>query len=166
MSGKRQPTDLIVANGRKHLSKTEEDQRRSHELRPDVPRTAKPPKWLPEALKKDFRAVGTQLIALGIYSQLDADVLGRYFIAHNQWLSATKKANEFLRKEDVEQAEAWSRLQDRYFKQAMHCATELGLTISSRCKLVVPAAMQDSTDEGTDEFTAMLEARKRAAGGM
>ena len=32
-----------------------------------------------------------------------------------------------------------AKLQDRYFKQASALARDLGLTISSRCKLVVPA---------------------------
>ncbi|MBR4320114.1 MAG: P27 family phage terminase small subunit, partial [Oscillospiraceae bacterium] len=33
--------------------------------------------------------------------------------------------------------------QDRYFKQAHACASALGLTISSRCKLVIPKADEE-----------------------
>ena len=32
MSGKRQPTALVEANGRKHLTQAEADERRDHEV--------------------------------------------------------------------------------------------------------------------------------------
>ena len=51
MAGKRQPTDVVIANGRKHLSKTEEAERRAGEVKVSPAKTAKPPKWLPETLK-------------------------------------------------------------------------------------------------------------------
>ena len=34
-------------------------------------KTAKPPKWLPEWMKKDFRTLGKRLIAAGLYTDLD-----------------------------------------------------------------------------------------------
>ena len=51
MPGKRQPTDLVVANGRKHLSRSEEAERRAGEIRVEPPKTAKAPKWLPKGLR-------------------------------------------------------------------------------------------------------------------
>lgn len=92
MAGKRQPTDVVLANGRKHLSKTEEAKRRAGEVKVSPAKTAKPPKWLPETLKKDFRAIGKRLIASGLYTELDADTLGRYLVAQHQWLIATGEA--------------------------------------------------------------------------
>lgn len=103
MAGKRQPTDVVIANGRKHLSKVEEAERRAGEVKVSPAKTAKPPKWLPETLKKDFRAIGKRLIAAGLYTELDADTLGRYLVAHTSgslpparrkkpWPSETKKA--------------------------------------------------------------------------
>ena len=77
MAGKRQPTDVVIANGRKHLSKTEEAERRASEVKVSPAKTAKPPKWLPETLKKDFRAIGKRLIASGLYTELDADTSSR-----------------------------------------------------------------------------------------
>ena len=96
MPGPRQPTDLIKANGRKHLSKAEEAERRSREVSAPPAKTARPPKWLPETLKKDFRALGKQLIAAGLYTDLDADTLGRYLVAQHQWLIATGEAEKAL----------------------------------------------------------------------
>lgn len=90
MPGLRQPTDVIKANGRKHLSRAEEAERRRREPKVNKAKTAKPPKWLPEQLKKDFRTLGKRLIAAGIYTDLDADTLGRYLVAQHQWLIATQ----------------------------------------------------------------------------
>lgn len=147
MPGPRQPTDVIKANGRKHLSKAEEAARRAREAKVPKAKTAKPPKWLPEYLKKDFRALGKQLIAADIYTDLDADTLGRYLVAQHQWTIATEEAETALAGRDQEQAENWGRVQDRYFKQARNCANDMGLTVTSRCRLVVPEGTKQATEE-------------------
>lgn len=163
MAGPRQPTDVIKAKGKKHLSKAEEAQRRAGEVKVERQKNATPPKWLPEALKADFRSLGKQLIAAGLYTKLDADTLGRYLIAHQQWLSATKEANRYLQSKDAENAEAWSKLQDRYFKQARNCANDMGLTVTSRCRLVVPAADSQNTEE-VNPFLKLIQGGKAANG--
>lgn len=147
MPGKRQPTDLVVANGRKHLSRAEEAERRAGEVRVEPPKTAKAPKWLPEGLRKDFRALGKRLIAAGLYTDLDADTLGRYLLAHHQWLIATQETEAALRERDSEAAEDWGRIQERYFKQARNCANDMGLTVTSRCRLVVPTAPEQRPED-------------------
>ena len=50
MPGPRMTTDALKERGKKHLSKREEAQRRAGEVSVTPPKTAKPPKWLPEAL--------------------------------------------------------------------------------------------------------------------
>ena len=96
MPGPRQPTDLLKATGRKHLSRAEEAARRSREARVEPAKTAKPPKWLPEWMKKDFRTLGKRLIAAGLYTDLDADVLGRYLMAQHGWVAASREAADAL----------------------------------------------------------------------
>ena len=147
MAGKRQPTDVVIANGKKHLSRAEEAKRRSGEVKAPTAKTAKPPKWLPENLKKDFRAIGKKLIAIGLYSDLDADTLGRYLVARHQWLIATAETEKALVQRDQETADAWGRIQERYFKQARNTAADMGLTITSRCRLVVPEGTQKTEDD-------------------
>lgn len=161
MPGPRQPTDLIKSNGRKHLSRAEEAERRSREARVEPARTAKPPKWLPEALKKDFRAVGRRLIAAGLYTDLDADTLGCYLVAQHQWIIATGEAEQALAQRDQEQADAWGRVQDRYFKQARNCAGDMGLTVTSRCRLVVPEALKPKEDD--NPFLQLIQTGDRYA---
>lgn len=159
MAGTRQPTDLVVMNGRKHLGKAEEADRRAREVKAPPAVKAKPPKWLPDALKKDFRAVGKKLIELGIYSDLDADTLGRYLISAHQYLLATGEAERALVQKNMTVADAWGRIQERYAKQARNHANDLGLTVTSRCRLVMPK--KDEPEENAFE-RMMRERMKRA----
>lgn len=162
MPGPRQPTDLLKATGRKHLSRAEEAERRSREARVSPARTAKPPKWFPEELKKDFRILGKRLISAGLYTDLDADTLGRYLVAQHQWTIATDEAEKALAQRDQEQAEAWGRVQERYFRQARNCANDMGLTVTSRCRLVVPEnARQKAEDD--NPFLQLIEGGCRNA---
>lgn len=171
MAGARQPTDLVVAQGRKHLTRAEEDARRDREVVVPAPQRARPPKWLPKPLHKEFRALGRQLIDVGLYTDLDADNLGRYLIAHHEYISATaevQRALEYIpgRGRDLEAAESWGRVQERYFKQARNCANDMGLTVSSRCRLVLPSnlpAAAFTPSEGVDEFTERLRQRQADA---
>jgi P27 family predicted phage terminase small subunit len=165
--GPRQPTNLIVAKGAKHLTRAEEDARRDQEVVVPVPDKATPPKWLPKALRKDFCKLGGQLLSVGLYSDLDADNLGRYLVAHQQWLQATAQAAVYLQSCDAENADVWGKLQDRYFKQARACANDMGLSVTSRCRIVVPQVLVNAaaapSGDGTDDFTRMLRARQEAA---
>lgn len=146
MSGRRQPTEVVVANGRKHLTKAEIAERERQEVKLPPAKTAKPPKWLPEGLKKDFRALGKKLIAAGLYTDLDGDTLGRYLVAHQEYLLATKQVFKAYADNDPEAVEDWTRIQERHFKQARNCANDMGLTVTSRCRLVVPETAQQSEE--------------------
>lgn len=146
MSGRRQPTEVVVANGRKHLTKAEIAERERCEVKLPTAKTAKPPKWLPEALKKEFRALGKQLIAAGLYTELDADTLGRYLVAQQEYLLATKQVFKAYAEVDPEEVEDWTRIQERHFRQARNCANDMGLTVTSRCRLVVPETTQQSEE--------------------
>lgn len=150
MGRPRQPVDVLVANGKKHLTKAEIEQRRAAEVKPAKPARIKVPAWLPDVLKKDFRNYARQLNELGIYSDLDADLLGRYLIAQASWLKAGEYAMRYLSRGDSEMLSEWSGIQDRYYKEATAAARELGLTISSRCRLVIPKTAEE--DEEDDLF--------------
>lgn len=147
MPGPRQPTDVVKAKGRKHLSKTEEVQRRAGEVQVERPKTVKVPKWVPEDLKKEFRALGRKLLAAGLYTDLDADTLGRYLVAQRQYILATQETEWALDQRNQEMADSWGKIQERYFKQARNCANDMGLTVTSRCRLVVPDAPQKGEED-------------------
>lgn len=173
MPGPRQPTDVVVANGRKHLTKAEEAERRAKEAKVSPPKKATPPKWLGQgfddetskALKAEFRKIGKRLVDVGLYTDLDADTLAQYLVSRHQWELATQYAEKAILAACDEDADTWGKIQNRYFSAARHCATEMGLSVSSRCKLVIPPGLSGSqapTEE--DEFTKALRARQRAAG--
>lgn len=157
MPGPRMTTDALKARGKKHLSKSEEAARRAGEVAVEPAKTAKPPKWLPEGLKKEFRALGKKLIGAGIYTDLDADNLGRYLVASQQWLAATAEANRYLMARDAENADIWGKIQDRYFKQARNCANDMGLTVTSRCRLVLPAGEDTRNGEENNPFLKLVQ---------
>ena len=147
MPGPRQPTDVVKAKGRKHMTKAEEAQRRAGEVQVERPKTVKVPKWVPEDLKKEFRALCRKLLAAGLYTDLDADTLGRYLVAQHQYILAAQEAEQALTRRDQEGADDWGKIQERYFKQARNCANDMGLTVTSRCRLVVPDAPQKGEED-------------------
>ena len=172
MPGPRQPVDVLKARGAKHLTKNEEAQRRASELNVPPAQKITPPKWLgrefpddvAKALKAEFRKLGKRLAEVGLYSELDADTLGQYLVALHQWELATRQVEHLLGNAyDVKAAESWCNIQAKYFSAARRCAAEMGLTISSRCRLIVPQAAEP--DEPEDEFTRRLKERQRAASG-
>ena len=163
MPGPRMATDALKARGKKHLSKAEEAQRRAGEVSVAPPKTAKPPKWLPEWLKKDFRALGKRLIEAGLYTDLDADTLGRYMVAQRQYTAAFQKVQDYLDQEDLGEAAGWSNLQEKYFKQCRACANDMGLTVTSRCRLVLPQAPEKAGVE-ENPFLALIQGGKASNG--
>lgn len=167
MAGKRQPTDLVAANGRKHMTQAEEDQRRDQEVHVPPPDAAVPPKWLPKRLHGEFREIGEILRAAGLYAELDRDVLGQYFLARERWLKADRKAASAIKADDEKLAREWTSVQGAYFKQARQCAESMGLSVTSRCRIVVPTAVVNAAgaapEDEADEFTRTLRARQAAA---
>lgn len=161
MAGPRQPTKLIIANGKKHLTKKEIADRLSTEVAPCTDDLSAP-SYLTAAEKRRFDRIATQLDKLGILGETDTETLARYITAQGQYEKATKEMRklekERPKKEDylfddnggspyylhldiwIKASESAAKLQDRYFKQAQTAAAALGLTISSRCKLVAPKA--------------------------
>ena len=166
MPGKRQPTDVLEATGRKHLTNEEKTARRASEVSVPPATKARPPNWLEsDDLRREFRRLGKQLIEAGLYTDLDADNLGFYITARASWASATKMVEAALAAKYVDAANDWSRIQDRFFKQARSCAASMGLTLSDRCRLVIPPALQQEDAGGEDEFTRALRERQKAAAG-
>lgn len=167
MSGRRQPTAVVEANGRKHLTQAEADERRDREIHVPPPDRVTPPAWLGKKYHAEYVRIGDILLAAGLYSELDQDVLAQYFVSRDRWEKADKKAGAAIRKNDEKLAKEWTSIQATYFKQARQCATAMGLDVTSRCRIVVPQALVNAakaTDgDGDDEFTRMLQARQAAA---
>lgn len=158
MAGARQPLKVVKDKGKKHLTKAEIAQREQTEVTAPPALKPKPPKYLSNDLKKKHRAIGKQLIALGIFSDLDNDVLARYLISEQEYLATSEMLNQAIASKSVPGMDELSRIQSRFYSQCAAAARDLGLTISSRCKLVVPQAPK----EDEDAMSKMLAARRRA----
>ena len=165
MSGKRQPTAVVEAGGRKHMTKAEADARRDSEVYVPPVETVTPPAWLPKRLHAEYREIGGLLNSAGLYAELDRDVLGQYFVCRDRWMKADRKAAAAIRSNDEKLAREWTGVQSSYFKQARQCAEAMGLSVTSRCRIVIPPAVINATGaaDRTDEFTELLRKRQEAA---
>lgn len=137
MARPRQPIELVLAKGKKNLTKAEIEQRRAQEVKVDF-KDVTPPDYLPAKLKKDFEEIAAKLLVIGIMTELDEDCLAQYLIARSNYLNYTKLLAKAMRTEDMDAIIKAQRAQDMAFRQSQTAANALGLTISSRCKLVVP----------------------------
>lgn len=148
MAGPRQPIELVIANGKKNLTKKEIHDRLNSEVKPCTDEIAAP-SYLTAAQKKQFDKIAGQLKKLGIMGETDVETLARYITAQGLYEQAVKDLRAIHKQRpkdaDADQLVIWADMLDsldkridRYFKQATTAASKLGLTISDRCKLVVP----------------------------
>lgn len=165
----REPIDLIIAKGKKHLTKEEIAQRRNSEINIDDYKNVKAPSYLSKKQKNEFTEIATKLVDIGIMSELDEDCLARYLIAKDNYLKFTKLLNSAMKnktskkyKEDAEMQrilsldiESYLIQQDRAFKQCNTCADKLGLTITSRCRLQVPQAPEKPKENKFAKFNVI-----------
>ena len=167
MAGQRQPIALVQAKGKKHLTKAEIEERQRTEVKAAADKVTAP-QYLSQTQKKTFKKIVKELRAIDLISNLDVDALARLviaekYIAVTQELNkqplmveieiATKQLDEYgqpvkIKKEVVNgEVERLALLQDRYFKQCRQGAADFGLTVSSRCRLVVPKADKETPKE-------------------
>ena len=152
----REPIELILAKGKKHLTKEEIEKRKNSEVNVDNYKNVTAPSYLSKKQKEEFAEIAIKLVDIGIMCELDEDCLARYLIAKDNYLKFTKLLNATYKKkiakkyqDDLEMQKLFSSdieanliNQDRAFKQCRQSATDLGLTISSRCRLVIPNPSQ------------------------
>lgn len=150
MAGRnRQPVAVIVANGKTHLTRDEKDRRSAEETTiPPEYRDVEIPEYLlqwPDLVSMFDRYVEMlKALLKDRFGQPDADLLARYVVSEHLYESFTSKLVILERPNDIK---AIQIAQDRAFRQAHTCASALGLTVTSRCKLVVPAGDGDGNDE-------------------
>lgn len=151
MARPREPIELVVAKGKKHFSQAEIEERRAKEIQ--VPfKEIKPPKYLNAKQKKTFKDIAGKLLAIKIYTELDADALARYIIAQDLYISYTQAINELIEKGNLVLLKEIQNMQDKAFRQAQSSARDLGLTISSRCRLEVPVKEEEPKQNKFKKF--------------
>lgn len=144
MAGKRIPIEIVQARGAKHLTKAEIKERQEREVKPIMDDIIAPT-YLTKKQKEEFYKIADQLKRLKIMGETDVDALARYITSNDSYVHATKKLRTSEVKADPIKYESWSRVQERYFKMVRSSANDLGLSISSRCRLVIPGANKEET---------------------
>ncbi len=159
MARPREPVDLLKAKGRKHLSITEYKERKESEVQA-LSDNISPPSFLLKREREKFEELAQQLIELKIMSNLDCDVLARYIKSETEYVKVTKQIQKIkflpdkksMVSEEEQLAEQYaqynylSKIQNRLMKACNENARELGLTISSRCRLVIPKEKDDKPE--------------------
>lgn len=159
MGRNKEPVDLILAKGKSHhISSEELEKRRKEEIK------AKSdciliPEFVPEHLKDRFLFISQQLQDIGIMSNLDVDCLGRYVVYQYEWERAyeglqklkpiKKTGNRYFANEEYE---SLVNIVNKLQKAVKQEASGLGLSISDRCKLVIPKVDKTVKQEQSDPF--------------
>lgn len=146
MGRNKQPVELVIAKGKKHLTKDEIKYRNDSEVKP-ITDNIKAPCYLTVKQKKQFDDIANKLIKLKIMGETDIDALARYIISNDLYINTVKQLRRKAVQNDIDTLVKWSNLQDKFFKQCRTCASDLGLTISSRCKLVIPEVNKEASKE-------------------
>ncbi len=165
MAGQRQPTDLVVMKGKKHFTKAEIEARKNAEVTAPNDKV-RPPAYLTPEQKKKFRKLAKELLAIKLIANVDCDALARLLIAQEQFIEVTEEIKKTPLMLDIpvyeeqenpdtgekERVQVGTRqvvngererlmvIQDRCMKQCRQGAGDFGMTVSSRCRLVVPKA--------------------------
>lgn len=171
MAGQKQPISLVVAKGKKHLTKAEIEQRENSEVVAPNDKV-KPPTYLTADLKKKFRKLAKELLEIKLVANVDCDALARLIIAQDQYIEITEQIRETPLMIDVPVYETQTNpdtgkeervqvgtkqvvngererlmiIQDRCMKQCRQGASDFGMTVSSRCRLAVPKIKDDEPE--------------------
>lgn len=169
MGRPKEPINLIVAKGKSNWSKAEIEERRSSEVQPSVDDIAAP-SYLTASQKKRFDKLSGQLQKIRIMGETDCETLARYVIVQESYERTVKDMRAIERQRPkgdaatVEALVSWmdmlekvDKRLERYFKQAHTAASALGLTISSRCKLVVPVKEEPEKKNKFAQFGGMKQ---------
>lgn len=147
MSNIKEPLDLIIKKSRKHLTKEEIAIRKNSEIKVESKKVVIPA-FLPAKFHKQFEKLATQLLEIGIFTNLDTDLLARYFISRENYVKFTARLRTELsrKKIDMNLVKDTQLMQDKAFRQVRDCANDLGLSITSRAKLAVPKLDDDDVE--------------------
>ena len=149
MAGSRQPTELLLVKGKKHLTKKEIEERLNSEIKAKND-NVEAPSYLPDQLKEEFYRIANELIEIGIMTNLDCEALARFIVSENQYQKVTKK---ILKSKNItDNYISLIQLQEKLFKMSRTAASDLGLTISSRCKLVIPKKTEKQKESKWSKF--------------
>ena len=90
------------------------------------------PAYLGGQLELRWAQLAPELVKLGTLDDLNADVLGKYILAENEYLRISQLVQDAITRGDADDAPKWVQAQDRLTKQILALGSELGITPSAR----------------------------------
>lgn len=152
MAGRpRKPIELHKVDGKSRLTKAEIEYREKTELKVDL-KDIQIPSYLTKKQAEQFKTISDKLLQVGIMTELDEEVLGKYIIENDNYHDLRKRYNKAKRENDLNAMVSISKMQDKAFKRCRACANDLGLTISSRCRLVLPKVEEPPKNRFVEKF--------------
>ncbi len=146
MAGQRLPLEVVQARGSKHLTKAEIQERQEREIKP-ITDNIVAPDYLTKKQRDEFYKLSEQLKRLKIMGETDVDALARYIISKDLYVKLSKQIQKSSVLSNPFALDNYLKNQDKMFKQCRASANDLGLSISSRCKLVVPETKKETPKE-------------------
>lgn len=160
----KEPIALVELKGTNHLTKAEKEERAGSEINAPADNIV-PPEFLTAKQKKRFNELAADLQDIGIMANIDAPALARYVVAEEQYETLSR----ILRKIMPQAADIPLYLtklltaQDKIFRQCRAAASDLGMTITSRCRIVIPKAEEKPANRFAG-FNDQEEGENDAAG--
>ena len=182
MGKQREPTNLVLAKGKKHFSQAEIEMRQAREVMPNFTPELCPPSWLNAKEKKRFRELRDMLASIDVIGDTDTMMLAHCVNAETLALTAVKDnrraikdRDSFLRfikkngetiQENFEIYKNFELLVNETEQRIIKCrnqlitlAKSLCLTIDSRCRIQVP---QIVVEEKVNKFQRFEKEEQQA----
>ena len=148
MSKKRLPVSVLKARGKTNLTKAEIKKREQQEkrIRGNID-NIEPPSRFSKEDKEEFYRISNQYVDLGIFSTRE----------HEKVTNAINNMKPVETTEEFKQANEMYlklvRIKKSLFDECRSVANDLGLTITSRLKLVVPEPEKEEKSEFEKKFS-------------
>lgn len=159
MAGRpRLPLAVIQGKGRSnHITKAEAKRRKEQEESvKGFTDKIEAPDYLTKKQKEEFDRIAEELVRLGIFSNLDVDFLARYIDSKTEYEKVTRAMRAIKKpNESAETLKTYSDLRinrNTFYNECKTAASELGLSITSRLKLVIPKQEKEEPSEFERKF--------------
>lgn len=90
------------------------------------------PAYLAGTLRARWEELAPELQRLGTLDALNADLLGKFILAENEYLRVSSLVQECIARGDADAGGKWIAAQDRLTKQILTLGAELGITPTAR----------------------------------
>lgn len=151
MPRRKEPIHLLLLKGKAKLTKEVIETRKEQEIKAPAD-NVRAPSYLPKELGLEFKRIAEQLIGLELLSNLDTDTLARFLLSRAEYVRTINLMREIDPKDDIQWYNRVLDANNKLFQQCRNSANDLGLNISSRCKLLVPKVKKDEPSEFDRKF--------------